>query len=41
MKDCCHSNINNYKKLIRHLRLKKEEGEQYGKVSDKKANSNK
>lgn len=40
MKDYCHSDINNYKKLIRYLRLKKE-GEQYGKVSYKKANSNK
>lgn len=41
MKDCCHSKIINYKKLIRYLRLKKEEREQYGEVSDKKNNSNK
>lgn len=41
MKDCCRSKINNYKKLIRYLRLKKEEGEKHGKVPDKKVNSNK
>lgn len=41
MKDYSQNNINNYKKLVRYLRLKKEDGEKDGKISSKKTNSNK
>jgi hypothetical protein len=41
MKNYSQDNINNYKKLVRYLRLKKKEGETNGKVSTEKTNSNK